>query len=62
MDKSDYLQDLPMGFGMALLQNQSAAQYFESLSEPERRQILDQTHQITSKQDMQEFVRNLPTN
>ncbi len=59
MEKSDYLQDLPMGFGMALLQNQGAAQYFESLTYQERQQILDQTHQITSKQDMQEFVRNL---
>ena len=55
-------QELPMGFGMALFQNPSAAEYFESLSVPERMQIIDQTHQITSKQEMQEFVNHLPQN
>jgi hypothetical protein len=49
-----------MGFGMALFQNPSAAEYFESLTVPQRMQIINQTHQITSKQEMQEFVKNLP--
>lgn len=56
----DVFRELPMGFGMALIKNQSAAQYFESLNEQERRQIIDQTHQISSKQEMQNFVDNLP--
>ncbi|MBP1737532.1 MAG: hypothetical protein H6Q60_1413 [Oscillospiraceae bacterium] len=55
----DYLQDLPMGFGMALLQNQDAAAYFDALSEAERRRLLDKTHSIQSKQEMQAFVDDL---
>lgn len=56
------LQKLPMGFGMALFQNPAAARYFESLSEPERRKIVEQTHGITSKQEMQLFVSSLVGN
>ena len=55
----DDLRELPMGFGMALMQNQDAANYFHSLSEPERQEILSQAHQITSKEDMQAFVNSL---
>jgi hypothetical protein len=51
--------ELPMGFGMALMQNQAAAQYFHSLSEQERRRILEETHQIASKEDMRAFVDHL---
>ncbi len=51
-----------MGFGMALFQNPAAARYFESLSEPERRKIVEQTHGITSKQEMQQFVSSLVGN
>ena len=52
-------QDLPMGFGIALLQNQEAAQYFETLTAQERALILEKTHNIRSKQEMKQFVSNL---
>ena len=57
----DYLQDLPIGFGMALLQNRDSAVYFDSLSEGERGRILEKTHGIQSKEEMQAFVNNLRT-
>lgn len=57
----DYLQELPMGFGMALFQNQDAAAYFESLSHAERQRLIDKTHGIGSKQEMQVFIDTLKT-
>ncbi len=56
-----YLQDLPIGFGMALLQNRQAAMYFDSLPEAQRQHIISQTHGINSKEEMQAFVDKLRT-
>lgn len=55
----DYLQELPLGFGMALLQNRDAAAYFDSLSIEQRQKLIDKTHSIGSKQEMQAFVDTL---
>lgn len=55
----DYLQDLPIGFGMALLQNRDSASYFDALPEAERRRIIDKTHSINSKEEMKAFVNNI---
>ncbi|MEA4955257.1 MAG: hypothetical protein VB096_07070 [Pseudoflavonifractor sp.] len=57
----EYLQELPMGFGMALLQNQDASGYFESLPLAERQRLIDKTHGISSKQEMNAFVDTLKT-
>lgn len=57
----DYLQELPMGFGMALLQNRTAAMYFDSLPETERQRLIEKTHSIRSKQEMEAFVDSLQT-
>ena len=50
---------IPMGFGMALAQNSSALNYFSSLSEKEQQAIIEKTHGIRSKQEMQSFVGNM---
>lgn len=50
---------IPMGFGMALAQNSRAMAYFSSLSEEQRKSIIDGTHSINSKQEMQSYVNNL---
>lgn len=55
----DELRDLPMGFGMALLQNREAAAYFEALPASERRRILQKVRAIQSKKEMQLFVDDL---
>lgn len=57
----DYLSDLPMGFGMALLQNQDSAAYFDSLPRTERQRLIGKTHGIGSKQEMSAFVDSLKT-
>lgn len=56
----DPFRDLPMGFGMALLQNPSSSQYFESLNRDRQRALVEQTHQIRSKSEMKAFVDDLP--
>ncbi len=52
-------QDFPMGFGMALAQNSSAMTRFAGLSDDEKRAIIEGTHAIHSKQEMQEYVKKL---
>lgn len=51
--------ELPLGFGMALAQNETAMQRFEAMTEPEKQAILQQTHNIRSKKEMRQFVSQL---
>lgn len=51
--------DVPLGLGMALSQNLSAMNYFASLSEQEQQQIIDRTHSVQSKEEMQSLVDSL---
>ncbi len=53
--------ELPLGFGMALAQNEAAMQKFESLDEAGKRAILDQVHNVRSKAEMRRLVSNLLT-
>ncbi|HAN22091.1 MAG: hypothetical protein A2Y15_03810 [Clostridiales bacterium GWF2_36_10] len=50
---------IPLGFGMALAQNSHALDYFSSLSDSQRQTIIDGTHNIRSKQEMQRYVQQL---
>lgn len=59
MRKSLTSGDIPMGLGMALTKNTEAMQYFSGLSQEEQRRIIDHTHSISSKQEMQHFVDHL---
>lgn len=53
------MKDLPMGFGMALVQNEKAMSNFANMTENQRKSIINQTHSISSKEEMQSFVNNL---
>ena len=53
--------DIPMGLGMALMQNKPAMDYFSSLSDAEKQQIIEHTHVIRSKEEMQSYVDSLVT-
>lgn len=59
MDIFNPMVDLPMGLGMALSQDLNAMKYFSSLSPDQQRDIIDQTHRITSKSEMKQFVNGL---
>lgn len=52
MDK----RDLPLGFGMALAENEAAMQKFESLTEVQKVAVINKTRKINSRQDMESFV------
>lgn len=52
-------EDIPLGLGMALAQNNRALSYFAGLSPRGKQDIIDKTHNIGSKKEMQSFVDNL---
>lgn len=54
-----YLEELPMGLGMALANNPVAMNYFMGMSPDEQRQFVEGTHQIRSKAEMQHYVNSL---
>jgi uncharacterized protein YdeI (YjbR/CyaY-like superfamily) len=51
--------ELPMGFGMALAQNELAMQRFEALSEAEKQSVIQRTHSVTSKREMRQLAASL---
>ena len=51
--------DIPMGLGMALMQNKPAMDYYSSLSDAEKQKVIDHTHSIRSKGEMQSYVDSL---
>jgi hypothetical protein len=53
------LADLPIGFGMTLVQNEASMKYFSSLSPDQQRAVIDQTHNIGSRDEMYSFVQTL---
>ena len=55
MNKSD----LPVGFGIALSQNEAAMKRFNSLSDAQKKTVINKTRKINSTHDMQCFVNCL---
>ncbi len=53
--------EMPVGFSMALAQNPKAMKKFSLLSEDEKKQIINGTHSVKSKQEMHEYVNRLNT-
>ena len=50
---------LPLGFGMALAQNEAAMKRFEALSEAEKQALIERTHTVSSKSEMRQLVNGL---
>ena len=59
--KSNFLDgpDIPLGFGMALAQNPDAMDVFSGLTEPQRKQVLDKSRRVRSKEEMRSYVDSL---
>lgn len=51
--------EMPVGFSMALAQNPDAMQKFAQLSEDKKKEIINGTHNVRSKQEMHEYVNKL---
>ena len=55
------MRDLPMGFGMALMQNEAALHRFEAMTHAQQEQILAKTHAVSSKSEMLALVSSIAT-
>ena len=51
--------ELPIGFAMALAMNEPAMKRFESLSAAEKEAIVQQTHNVKSRHEMQHLVMSI---
>ncbi|MGN0467604.1 MAG: hypothetical protein ACI4GY_02630 [Acutalibacteraceae bacterium] len=51
--------ELPLGFGMALAQNEPAMKKFEALSESEKKAFISRTHTVSSKAEMHRLIDEL---
>lgn len=52
-------RDLPLGFGMALAQNESAMKRFESMPESEKQSVINRAKGASSKREMRAIVDNI---
>ena len=48
--------EMPVGLGMALAQRPDAMKKFLNLSEDKKHEIINDTHTVTSKEEMQQYV------
>ena len=55
----DISKELPMGFGMALARNTEAMERFSNMTKDEQQKIIDKTHSVSSKKEMQQLVRDI---
>ena len=55
----DVTQDLPLGMGMALAQNEPAMERFAALSEAEQRSVIQGARQVHSRQEMRDYVERI---
>jgi len=53
------MEELPLGFSMALAQHPEAMARFSALSEAEQQAIVEGTHAVRSKREMQAYVEGL---
>lgn len=51
--------ELPLGFGMSLAQNELAMKKFEHLPDDEKKAVIQKTHNVKSKAEMQALVDSL---
>ena len=54
-----YSSDMPMGLDFALAKNQAAKDYFYGLPEDAKKRVIEHTHLIQSKDEMQAFADSL---
>lgn len=50
---------LPLGLGFGLAMNEEAMNSFASMNEEEKRQVIEAARGVTSKEEMQNLVRDI---
>lgn len=53
--------EMPVGLGMALAMNPEAMEKFSSLTEKQKNKVINGTHTIQSRKEMQQYVQNIIT-
>ena len=51
--------EMPLGLGMALMMNPNALDYYSKLPNEQKRAVIEHTHSISNKADMQAYVESL---
>lgn len=51
--------EMPIGLGMALAQRPEAMEKFSRLSEEKKKEIIDGTHSVSSKEQMHQYVEKI---
>ena len=51
--------DIPLGLGMALAKNLDAMNIFANMTKEMQQEIIDRTHFVNSKQEMQSLVSSI---
>ena len=59
MNNKIYGGDVPMGLGMALVQNRDALKKFSDMTDSQRKKIIDGTHNIRSSEEMEVYVQGI---
>lgn len=52
-------EDYPIGFGLSLAMNARAMEHFTAMTEEERQTVIDRTHQVRSKKEMQALIQSI---
>ncbi len=52
-------EEMPVGFAMALAMNPDAMQKFATLSEDQKRAVIEGTHSVRSREEMHRYVASL---
>lgn len=61
MLEPDLALQIPMGLGAALMKHPTAFEWFNGLSAPAQQAIIERTHSIRSKEEMNAFVKQMGT-
>lgn len=55
-DNMNPINNLPTGFGFALLQNEKALQRFNGKTKAQQKEIMERSSSVNSKQEMKSFI------
>lgn len=60
-EKNSFGKDIPLGLGMAFMQNTDAFEHFSSLSGEQQQAVIAKARDMRSKREMQALVDGLGT-
>ena len=58
-DKIDVRSEMPIGLGFGLAANERAMEHFSNMTDAEKRQVIDASRSIKSKNEMELFVNKI---